>query len=140
MSHAHGKIAAFLPATADALQSLTAEQVETLDSYLYRFTKLQDTMGHRLFPQTLQLLAEDTGAMAFIDQLNRLEQLGALPSSQQWLDLRELRNTLAHEYTDDQEQLLEAIQLAFETFAPINQIYSQIAGYIATHNPRVVPD
>lgn len=133
MARAHGKIAAFLPAATEVLQRLDDAQVETLDAYLYRFTKLQDAMGHRLFPQTLELLAEHTRDMAFIDQLNRLEQLGALPSAERWLELRQLRNTLAHEYSDDKNRLAEGINAAFENFGVIDGIYAQVVRYVSSH-------
>lgn len=139
MALAHGKLAAFLPATAQALQTLDDTQVETLDAYLYRFTKLQDAMGHRLFPQTLELLAENIRDMAFIDQLNRLEQLGALPSATQWLELRQLRNTLAHEYSDDTERLTEGVNTAFTSYQVIDGIYAQIAQYISRHDGGAQP-
>lgn len=133
MRHAHDKSMCFLPARSPALQCLAPDQVETLDSYLYRFTKLQDAMGQRLFRQTLELLAEDTSGMAFIDQLNRLEQLSALPSARQWLDLRQLRNTLAHEYADDPEQLAKGINAAFESFEDLSRIYNQISDYVSRY-------
>lgn len=134
LARAHGKIAALFPASAETLQTLDDAQVDTLDAYLYRFTKLQDVMGQRLFPQTLDLLAENTRGMVLIDQLNRLEQLGALPSAQQWLELRQLRNTLAHEYSDDKDRLAEGINTAFASLQVIDRIYVQIAQYVSRYD------
>lgn len=71
MSYAHGNISQFLPVTAQQLNQLNNEQVEALDQYIYRFTKLQDAMGQGLFKHSLAWLAEDIRSMAFIDQLNQ---------------------------------------------------------------------
>jgi hypothetical protein len=44
-----------LPMTAERYEHLTDAQVQALDQFILRFTKLQDAMGSRLFPATLQI-------------------------------------------------------------------------------------
>ena len=72
------------------------EKVKTIDSFIYRFIKIQDRMGEKLFPAVLQALMEYEESMPFIDILNRLEKLKLLPSADEWIDFRNLRNTLTH--------------------------------------------
>ena len=69
------------------------------DQILYRFTKLQDTMGERLIPATLGWLQEPHEAWPMRDKLDRLEKLGYLDVDH-WLQWRDVRNRLAHEYPD----------------------------------------
>lgn len=69
------------------------------DQILFRFTKLQDALGERLVPATLQQLAESFEDWPMRDRLERLEKLGYL-GVDDWLRWRELRNRLAHEYPD----------------------------------------
>ncbi|WP_457636432.1 hypothetical protein [Persephonella sp.] len=57
------------------------EKVETIDAFLFRFSKMQDTMGEKLFPLILEILGEESRNKPFIDILNRLEQLEILPSA-----------------------------------------------------------
>lgn len=133
MAYAHAKVRNIVPVTADTVQTLSDEQVAALDQYIYRFTKWQDTLGARAFDQCLQMLAEDSDAMAFIDKLNRLEKLGALPSAAQWLELRALRNVLAHEYSENAEELAEAINTLYEEFPSIREISAALDGYIAPY-------
>ena len=45
-----GKLMPFLPLTSVLLEDLADETVSYLDQFIYRFTKLQDTMGTKLFP------------------------------------------------------------------------------------------
>lgn len=71
MHYAHEKAQPFLPLNVADMAQLLDEQVETLDHYIYRFTKLQDTMGQRLFKQTLQWQAEDTSDLAFKSQITK---------------------------------------------------------------------
>lgn len=130
LNYAYANIAKFLPIAANQLDNLTEQQVAALDQYIYRFTKLQDTMGNRLFNDLLNYLAENTRNMAFIDKLNRLEQLEILPSSQEWLELRQLRNQLAHEYQDDQQQRAEVINLVFNQHSNLVTIFTGFKSYI----------
>lgn len=82
------------------------------DQILFRFMKLQDTLGERLIPATLDALAEPYEAWPMRDRIDRLEKLGFL-DVESWLRWRELRNRLAHEYPDESAlrhaQLLAAI-------------------------------
>ncbi|MGE3104325.1 MAG: hypothetical protein AB7K14_03650 [Lysobacterales bacterium] len=73
-----------------------------MDQLLFRFMKLQDTVGERLIPQTLATLREPFEDWSMRDRLNRLEKLGYLDVDD-WLSWREVRNQLAHEYPDQPE-------------------------------------
>jgi hypothetical protein len=57
------------------LVNLEEEQIEHIDQFIYRFTKLQDSMATRLLPAISSWLETDPGPKAFLDILNRLEQL-----------------------------------------------------------------
>ena len=55
MAHAISAIQPTLPLTANALNQLSDEAVQDWDPFVLRFTKLQDTLGARLFPALLLL-------------------------------------------------------------------------------------
>ncbi|OIP15192.1 MAG: hypothetical protein AUK51_14580 [Comamonadaceae bacterium CG2_30_59_20] len=63
-----------------------------LDQFAYRYTRLQDDMGARLMPAVLKALGEDIAPLSATDRFTRLEQLGWLPSADEWLTLRQVRN------------------------------------------------
>ncbi len=106
------------PLTIEHLQRLIAdeEQAERIEAFASRFGRLQDTLGDKLIPSLLSALAEPTGAAA--DNLDRAERLGWLPSTEQWLDMRQLRNRLVHEYIADTQSLHQAL-LAAQAFVPV---------------------
>ena len=58
MTFAKLKVAAFIPLNRDNYYRMDDESIGFLDQYIYRFSKLQDLMGSRLFPLTLEALAE----------------------------------------------------------------------------------
>jgi len=109
IEYACQKISPFLPISASAYPLLNDEQIEAIDQYLFRFAKLQDTMGDKLFRLILAQYEENPQHFTFIDALNRLEKLGFLPSAKEWLVLRKIRNEIAHQYDDEPEEMSQAI-------------------------------
>ena len=99
------------------------EKVKTIDSFIYRFIKIQDKMGEKLFPAVLQALLEYEDSMPFIDILNRLEKLELLPSADEWVDFRNLRNTLTHEYPDNQDEIIQAVDLAVDAYKKMLTVF-----------------
>ena len=92
---------AHTPYSADTLPGPEPEALRALDQAAYRFGKLQDTLALRVLPAVLDWLEEPLPPTAtFPVKLQRLERLGLIPSVEQWRELRELRNQLAHEYQD----------------------------------------
>lgn len=83
---------------------------ETLEAFVSRFASLQDTLGDKLLPACLRLLAEKPGSV--LDNLNRAEKLGLLWSAQDWLAARNLRNRMVHEYEIAPEQLILSLMAA----------------------------
>jgi len=99
------------------------EKIKTIDSFIYRFTKVQDRMGEKFFPLVLKELYEYKSNMALIDVLNRLEKLELLKSADEWIEYRKLRNTLTHEYPDNEDEIIEAINLSIDVYAEMKNIY-----------------
>jgi len=102
------------------------EIIETIDSFIFRFSKMQDTMGEKLFPLVLQMLGEEVRNKPFIDILNRLEQLEFIPSAEEWKKLKELRNNLTHTYPWEKEVLINEIKEALRYSEKMINIFQQI--------------
>lgn len=85
------------PITAAHLETGDPQLVLNLDQFVYRFSKLQDSMAWRLLPSLFALLESDPEPRTFLDVLGRLEELGVVTSVAAWQRLRNLRNTLAHD-------------------------------------------
>ncbi len=101
MAHAMSAIQPTLPLTANALAHLNDEAVQDWDQFVLRFTKLQDTLGSRLFPALLEHLQEPYEDRPMLDKLHRLEKLGYLTKLDDWQALRVIRNRFAHDYPED---------------------------------------
>lgn len=110
------------------------EMLRILDQIAYRFAKLQDSMGEKVMPLILELAQETVPANAtFVEKLNRLERIGAIPSADEWKKFRVVRNALAHEYPEDPELRVSAINRFLEGAAALSALYRFVREYITVH-------
>lgn len=106
------------------------ENVKTIDSFIYRFSKIQDIMGDKLFPLYLNVIEEYKTSMSLIDMLNKLERFAIIDTADDWKYFRKLRNILTHEYPDNEDELLEGIKEALHVYPKIKAIYEKIKSFL----------
>lgn len=88
------------------------DEAERVEAFVGRFGRLQDTLGGKLSPAYLAALGEEIGAV--VDNLDRSERLGLIPSADGWIAIRKLRNQIVHEYIEDPAVLASALQTGHE--------------------------
>jgi hypothetical protein len=125
-----GQLQSHVPFDENTLSGLTDTEIAVLDQFSVRFGKLQDTMGAKLFPAVLELTKEPGELKAFIDKLNRLEKIGAIPSADDWLLMREVRNTFSHDYPDDPELKAEIINKALELTTVLLDVLESVKRFV----------
>ena len=124
---AYLKMSIFMPLDENKYQQLSDDEIEHIDQFLFRFAKLQDAIGEKLFMLLLEFLKEEnTRTRPFIDILNRLEQLGFLDDKNVWLELRKIRNNIAHQYEDEPKQAAEALNAIFASKSILEKIYTTL--------------
>jgi hypothetical protein len=129
VNKAYDNTVAILPLDARTYQGLNDDEVEHIDQYLFRFAKLQDVMGTKLFKYILMFLDENVEGMPFVDVLNRMEKLSLLNDSKVWRELRDIRNELSHQYDDDPEEMAIILNNIFAKKEVIEAIYLHIKTY-----------
>ena len=77
------------------------EHLAYSDQIIYRFSKLQDCMGAKLFKSVLLYEGENVNK-PFLDILNQLEAIDII-NVDEWFEIRDLRNEIAHDYEDNDE-------------------------------------
>ncbi|WOE69013.1 hypothetical protein RZR97_07800 [Hydrogenimonas thermophila] len=117
-----------MPLDIDRYNTLNEVQMSFIDQMIFRFSKLQDTMGEKIFPNILELFGEDIKKLTFIDRLNRLEELELLYKDE-WMSLRKDRNEIAHEYSFNQDEVVNGINLIFDRTDDLLKIYQDIYRY-----------
>ena len=125
INYAYNKMRDFMPLNYASYELLGDEEIEHIDQLIFRFSKLQDTIGAKLFPEILKLLGEDIKPMSFIDRLNRLEELGFVKKDE-WMYLREIRNSVAHEYFSNIYQIVDSLNELYSSVDKIKAIYENI--------------
>lgn len=74
VNRAYLKMSVLMPLDSDVYQRLSDDEIEPIDQFLFRFAKLQDAMGEKLFVLLLEFLQEENvKSRPFMDVLNRLE-------------------------------------------------------------------
>ena len=124
------KMADFMPMTGDRFNQLSEEEFAVLEVFSTRFGKLQDALGTKVFPAILELTQEPGVYPIFIDKLNRLEKMGAIPSSLEWQNFRKIRNQFAHEYPDDPDLNASLLNLAYEQGKVLQQAFLHVKKFI----------
>lgn len=103
------------PVTAADIAARDDALVATLDQFAYRFVRLQDTLGGRVFRRLLiEHFGEPYEDSPLRDVVDRLEKLGVIASAERWSQFRAMRNALAHDYPETAEEKAAAIELARE--------------------------
>lgn len=126
MESAASKMSLFMPLDNKRFNCLSDDEIEHIDQFLFRFSKLQDAIGKRLFKTALMILGDDDiESMPFIDILNRLEKLKIIENKDEWLILREIRNELSHEY-EDSEETHQMINIIYEKRNELKKIFESI--------------
>jgi len=111
MMFAWGSIKQYFPLTEMQYQKISPIELALFDQLIYRFSKLQDSMGARLFKQLLEVLEEDISGLPFIDILYKMEKLNLIDNAKDWISLRQIRNTISHEYPFLKEVQIEELNL-----------------------------
>ena len=90
----------------------TFEELESFDSLTSKFARTSDIFLQKIIRTIWALLHETT--MPLIDVLNKAEKLGIIASSDQLIEIRDIRNQIAHEYLPEaiQELVPEVIELS----------------------------
>jgi len=118
-----------MPLTLEQYININKIQSSFIDQMNFRFSKLQDTIGESLLKGILLLVKEDVKRMTFLDILNRLEALDVLDKNI-WLNLREVRNEIAHEYSFNQDEVVDNINIIYTKSDKLIEVYKSLILYI----------
>ncbi|SHK11191.1 hypothetical protein SAMN05444280_1725 [Tangfeifania diversioriginum] len=130
MSFAWEKIKIHFPLDREKYIRLKPEELSFFDQLIFRFSKLQDSMGGRLFPAILENLGEEVKRLPFIDRLVKLEELEIITSADDWILLRETRNIVTHEYPFITDEVIQGLNLLSKHYQLITEIWEEVENYI----------
>jgi hypothetical protein len=123
MNYAILKLSSVLPLSIENFPLEDDDLMAYLDQFLFRFSKLQDSMAHRLCSPLYGLLEGTTETFPFIDILNRLEKYGALTSADTWQYFRFLRNNMTHDYPESLKKNVDNLNLIITHWPELEALY-----------------
>ncbi len=99
--------------------SYSFEELESFDSLTSKFNRTSDIFTQKVLRSVWILLHEPFAP--FIDMMNNCEKMGILSSADQMIEIRDLRNQIAHEYLPDaiRDLVPETLELSASLFENI---------------------
>jgi len=85
--------------TPDKIDEHDQETQETLEAMTARFARLEDILVKKVFRAVAAYELSDCERL--IDVLNLMEKLGLIDEVEQWIEFKDLRNLIVHEYELD---------------------------------------
>jgi len=95
------------------------------DQVIYRFSKAQDTIGAKLF-KAYMLYQGSNVDKPFLDLLHTLEKLNIVEVDE-WFELREIRNEIAHDYDDTDGLSIDILNSIYKHKNEIQKILDALA-------------
>ncbi len=109
----------------DRFAKLTKLQKFAYEIILFRFSKLQDLLGAKLFRAYLECNEFVTDGLSFEELLKELEKEGIVDIDT-WAQLRKVRNAIAHDYPDEVQEQVAKINYVLEHIDTLIAIYVKI--------------
>lgn len=106
------------------------EDIKLIDSFVYRFSFLQDYIGQNLFKNFLIETGDYMENMSFIDILDKLEKIGIIENVDEWMKIRKIRNIIAHDYLEDVEEIKFFLGKALEYVSLFREVINRIERYL----------
>ncbi len=117
------------PLNLHKFQNLSAEEKDMLDVLTFRFSKLQDLIGAKIFREFLNQTGFITEGKTFLEVLREIEKEGIIDIDT-WSDFRKVRNLITHEYPFNLEERIEAINYLIENVPNLIEVVERIEAKI----------
>jgi len=111
--------------------TLQPQQRAILDAYLKRFASLQDFLGAKIFPLLLEIAGINANKMSEV--LSLIEKEEIIDSIENWIELREVRNELEHDYPEELKDALDDLKYCIDNFTRLQSYYKNSLDFYGRH-------
>jgi len=118
--------------TVENFNTLKIEDKAILDAYLKRFSSVQDFLGAKIFSPLLDIAGINSGKMSEV--LYIVEKEGIIDSLEHWIELREVRNELEHDYPENLEAALQDLKFCINSFSRLESYYINALKFAQKYN------
>jgi hypothetical protein len=107
--------------------TLVPEEKALFDAYLKRFASIQDFLGSKIFPLLLEISGIVNAKMSEV--LIQMEKEEIIDNLDSWIELREKRNNLEHDYPDDLEDALRDLRFCVDSLSRLESYYARVIAF-----------
>jgi len=94
----------------ESYEKLSKLERFALNTLIFRFSKLQDLLGVKIFREFLEFSGLSMEDLSFFDILKLIEK-EKICDIDNWNELRKIRNDIAHDYPEEFDEMIERINL-----------------------------
>ncbi len=123
------------PLDHEKLENLSLEDIDKLDVLAFRFSKLQDLLGSKIFREYLMVLQYPVEDKNFLELLKELDKERVVDIDI-WSEFRGIRNSISHDYPFEENEKLEAINYLIKNVNYLMEITKKIKDNFETIKPR----
>ena len=116
-----------MPLDEKRLAKLNEREQDKLDILIFRFAKLQDLLGRKIFRTILSYSGYETN-LPFVEILSELEREGLIEVDR-WMALRDARNAIAHEYPNEEELIIDELNFIYNEVDYFINLTKQLEEY-----------
>ena len=116
-----------MPLSKESLAKLSEREQDKLDILIFRFAKLQDLLGRKIFRSILDFSGYESN-VPFVEILSELEREGLIEVNR-WMALRDARNAIAHEYPNEEGKIVDELNFIYEEVEYLTQLTQKLEEY-----------
>jgi len=120
--------------TKDEFNHLNTPQKAVLDAYLKRFSSLQDYLGAKVFRSLLDISGISYTKMSEVLVLIEKEDIVSLD---RWIEFRNIRNELEHDYPDELQEALDDLKKCVENFSYMENIVKKVFEFARRYDESI---
>jgi hypothetical protein len=105
----------------DVFNALSIQEKAFLDAYLKRFSSMQDFLGAKIFPLLLDTAGITNNSMS--ETISLIEKEGIIDSLSNWIEIRQARNALEHDYPEKINDALSNLKFCIDSFHSLENYY-----------------
>jgi len=120
--------------TIDEFTALQTPQKAVLEAYLKRFSSLQDYLGSKVFTSLLDISAISYSKMSEVLTLIEKEEIVSLD---RWIEFRNIRNELEHDYPDELEEALNDLKYCVDSFEYMEEVVRKVFAFARRYDESI---
>ncbi len=119
---------------AEEFKKLDTPQKAVLEAYLKRFSSLQDYLGAKVFKSLLDMAGISYSKMSEVLTLIEKEEIVSLDK---WIEFRNVRNDLEHDYPDELQKALNDLQYCFDSFVYMQGVVKRVFEFAGRYDESI---